>query len=608
MWGAADEAMGGSGPETPLQQAQALAYGAFARPDPAERVCMARQALAISPDCADAHVLLAEHAASAPEALEHFRLGVAAGERALGPSTFRDEVGHFWRLLQTRPYMRAREGLAHALWSAVRNDQAIEHLREMLRLNPDDNQGVRFTLASWLLTIGRDYDVESLLERYPDAAWNSWLTRALIAFRRHGDTPEGRRLLRIGQKSNRFILPWLLGDVSFPETRPAGHTPRSPEEAYFYVEAARCAWRSASGAITWLRRTLAEPTASPSPLTETFRPPAADRSRLGRVPCSSEIWQAGFRRVPMWIKSGDERTIPWIVLVDSPGSGLVLNSTLLTAEPSVADLWGSIAKAIERPAVGGPDRPAAVEVRADPRWGQLRSALEDIGIELEECDALENIDERLDDLTAFLLKDEPPGLLDMSRVTPEIVGGVFRAAADYYRRAPWRVLGDGYAIRLECPRFDCGPWSAVVMGKAGQTLGLALYDRLDQLRELWESRDSDRERELAIRMTSLVLTFDRESVVPPKDTDAAARHGWEVIDPETFPVPSRKESGMRLRPPLSWELVLLEGCLRVVPAFLSRHPPGDDARSNMTVPVATGELDLVLSWVENDGDWRARHR
>jgi hypothetical protein len=57
--------------------------------------------------------------------------------------------------------------------------------------------------------------------------------------------------------------------------------------------------------------------------------------------------------------------------------------------------------------------------------------------------------------------------------------------------------------------------------------------------------------------------------------------------------------GRSLRPPLAWELELMEGCLRAVPEFVTRHPQGDPAREEMTVPVASGELKLVLSWVAN---------
>ncbi len=493
--------------------------------------------------------------------------------------------------------MRPREGLAHALQSAGRGDEAIEHLREMLRLNPNDNQGLRYTLAGWLLTLGRDDEIEALLARYPSATWNSWFTKALIGFRRKGDTREGRRLLQIGHKSNPFILPWLLGDEPFPPERPGGYTPRSPEEAYLYVELALCAWRSTPGAITWLRRTFAEPASPPDPRTRDLSLRDADRARLKRAPSSFATWQAGFWRVPMWIEEDGERVVPWVVLIGNSGADLVLGSTILKAEPGAVELWHAIAQVIKRPACGEPGRPAAIEVHPDPRWDQLRPELDEVGIELRESESLDVLDAMYEDLARHLLKAEPPGLLEMPRVTPAMVGSVFGAAAEFYRRAPWRLVGDRYAIHVECNRFDSGPWWAVVMGQAGLTLGLALYDRLDQLRELWAS-DPDKERDLTRRMTSLAVTFDRESEVLPTDVDAAQRYGWEVVDSEVFPAIYRKEPGIRLRPPLSWELALLEGCLRAIPAFVARHVPGDGARSEMTVPVDAGELDLILSWLE----------
>src|SRR5262245_66628489 len=53
---------GESDQDTPLAKAQALLYRAFEEPDDQRRVQLAKDALAICPDCADAYVLLAEHA------------------------------------------------------------------------------------------------------------------------------------------------------------------------------------------------------------------------------------------------------------------------------------------------------------------------------------------------------------------------------------------------------------------------------------------------------------------------------------------------------------------------------------------------------------------
>jgi hypothetical protein len=81
--------------DTPLGQAQALMYQAFEEPDEQKRIQLAKDALAISPDCADAYVLLAEHATSRKEALRLYEQGAAAGERALGAEAFQRDVGRF---------------------------------------------------------------------------------------------------------------------------------------------------------------------------------------------------------------------------------------------------------------------------------------------------------------------------------------------------------------------------------------------------------------------------------------------------------------------------------------------------------------------------------
>src|SRR5947209_3453571 len=152
---------------TPLEQAQDKMYEAWEARSRKARVRLAREALAISPDCADAYVLLAEETARTPdEALKLYEEGVRAGERALGPEAFAEDAGNFWGILETRPYMRARAGVAECLWAMGEAGRAVEHFRELLRLNPGDNQGNRYPLARLLLQEGRDEELDALLGEY----------------------------------------------------------------------------------------------------------------------------------------------------------------------------------------------------------------------------------------------------------------------------------------------------------------------------------------------------------------------------------------------------------------------------------------------------------
>ena len=52
-----------------------------------------------------------------------------------------------------------------------------------------------------------------------------------------------------------------------------------------------------------------------------------------------------------------------------------------------------------------------------------------------------------------------------------------------------------------------------------------------------------------------------------------------------------------MRPPLAWELQLLEGCLRGIPEFVRKKTRRLGLLA-LAVPTAAGELALELSWAD----------
>jgi tetratricopeptide (TPR) repeat protein len=239
---------------TPLEQAQELMYDALETSSPRERVRLARRALEISSDCADAYVLLAEETARSPQqAAELYAQGVAAGERALGEEAFEQGAGSFWGILETRPYMRARLGLAEALWSMGDQQAAIEHLRDMLRLNPGDNQGVRYMLLTCLLDLDDVDAIQQLLDAYPDDVAAVWVYgRVLHAFRREGDTPASRRLRADARRWNPHVPAYLAGRKRLPRRLPAMIGMGDESEAIYCAAEQMSAWRATPGALAWL--------------------------------------------------------------------------------------------------------------------------------------------------------------------------------------------------------------------------------------------------------------------------------------------------------------------------------------------------------------------
>jgi hypothetical protein len=118
---------------------------------------------------------------------------------------------------------------------------------------------------------------------------------------------------------------------------------------------------------------------------------------------------------------------------------------------------------------------------------------------------------------------------------------------------------------------------------------------LKALRQIWATDGS--EEETAREGVATSVMFGEEWTIPVADLEAAKTHGWQVARPDAYPEIFHKERGLVLRPPLAWQLELMEGCLRAIPEFVTRHTPDETVRELMTVPVASGPLKLALSWV-----------
>lgn len=264
-----------------LDLAQEKAFDAMEARTARKRIALAQEALALSPLCADAYGVLAGEAADPDEALELRRKAVAAGAEALGEALFKEEEGSFWGLIQTRPYMRAREALATALWRSGAREEAVGHYEELLRLNPNDNQGIRYILLDALLALGRDPAAEALLTRYDEddaAAWE-W-SRALLIFRREGDTPGAQQALRKAAAANRHVTAYLLGQRGMPKKLPELIGWGGADEAVVYVDGAAEGWAAAEGAMAWVARTLGGSPSGAAKAPRALPAPEADPDRI----------------------------------------------------------------------------------------------------------------------------------------------------------------------------------------------------------------------------------------------------------------------------------------------------------------------------------------
>lgn len=240
-----------------LDRAQDIAFDAWDAATPARRRALAEKALAVSPLCADASSILASLSEpGSDEELEHWRRATEAGKLALGAS-FDEIVGEFWGWMETRPYMRARQGLTQALWQRGLRDEAIDNLQDMLRLNPDDNQGLRYALMAYLAETDGHKAMTDLREAYPGETAAMWTwPLALAAFRHAGEHPASQQAFADAMASNAHVPGYLLGRKKLPKRQPDYYGYGDQNEAILYVVDFGDAWSVTPGALQWLEKSV----------------------------------------------------------------------------------------------------------------------------------------------------------------------------------------------------------------------------------------------------------------------------------------------------------------------------------------------------------------
>jgi len=220
-------------------------------------VALARRALEIDPDCAEAHLALAQRAHAPETAAERYRDAMKAAARTVGDAIFIEREGDFWEIPATRPYVLASAGLADALAADGRLEEAVTQYQKILRLNRSDHLGVRGKIVPILSMIGRDEAAAEILERFvDDPLVETLFNRALISYRRDGDTDHARSLLIAAVARNPHVADLLLGRRELITDIPPAYTTGSLEEAALYVMHAEIAWETAPGALSWLEEVM----------------------------------------------------------------------------------------------------------------------------------------------------------------------------------------------------------------------------------------------------------------------------------------------------------------------------------------------------------------
>ena len=109
---------------------------------------------------------------------------------------YKESMGDFYMVLETRPYMRVLQFYLTILSSSYMIQQAIAVAKEMLKLNRNDNLGVRYTLMALYVYTEDEFNVRKLIREYKEEEDSAFFTMplALLKFRQ-GKWEEAKAIL-----------------------------------------------------------------------------------------------------------------------------------------------------------------------------------------------------------------------------------------------------------------------------------------------------------------------------------------------------------------------------------------------------------------------------
>ncbi len=170
-----------------------------------------RRALELDPQHADSHnhlgiVSLEGRKLKAAE--QHFRAAIDGGQRHLERDG--DEV--HWGFIENRPYLRGLANLALVLVERKKWADALAIHKQMLKLNPNDNQGIRYLIGAECLRVGDNDGAIDAFQNCLHEEVGCAFGLALARLRAGRPSMDVGVPLLIGFAANRYVAPMLLGE------------------------------------------------------------------------------------------------------------------------------------------------------------------------------------------------------------------------------------------------------------------------------------------------------------------------------------------------------------------------------------------------------------
>lgn len=200
--------------ETPLDKANEILEKAHNAKSKKQALKLAKQAFEESDECFDAIIFqsnLEEDSLLRDKILED---GLAYEKKRLEKNDFfkEDNIGHFFGIFETRPYIRGLYNKAHNLAEDGKIKKAIDVCKEILRLNKNDNTGTRYLLAALYAYIEDEEELKSLYKRYTEENLEMLIPFFALYYKQENYKKAKEYLNRIN-KANIYFVEFYKGSL-----------------------------------------------------------------------------------------------------------------------------------------------------------------------------------------------------------------------------------------------------------------------------------------------------------------------------------------------------------------------------------------------------------
>ena len=209
---------------TPLDDAYELLGKAENAKTEKEAIKLAKEAYKMCPECFDAILF---QAGLEPNSIKRAKLleeGLEIERKRLEKENYftKDNIGDFYGIFETRPYLRGLHFKVNELLMGGKYKLAKDLCKEILRLNNNDNMGIRYILMAIYALLEDEKEMLSLYKKYPEEDLEMLFPLFVLYYKAENDKKAIEYLNRINKINPNFIK-FFNGTIKENKKIPEGY-------------------------------------------------------------------------------------------------------------------------------------------------------------------------------------------------------------------------------------------------------------------------------------------------------------------------------------------------------------------------------------------------